>query len=423
MNLFASLLLLSTGALAQGAAAVPSVTGEWNGFATAHHQQVPVRLAIWGAAPNLTAALLNGPESTPATSVALTGDHLVISFNYYARTIDGTVTGGTFTGSFGTAEVRYPVSLTSGKVFHAAVSNVRQGRRFDGDWEIAVHSDKGESAWRLHIDQPQQPSWSTPSRAVIQRVDGDTGSLYGQCEETTCTVSRFSAASPALYRFTLQPDGTMRFTNLLHADLTPPDQQNLVGRRPEDARREKLAAPTDPTQQTTVKDPDVPFAFSFPDLTGKIVSNTDARFDGKVVIVAIGGSWCPNCHDEAPLLVSLYKRFHDQGLEIVNLSFEDSPEQLKNPTRLRTFIARYGITYPVLLAGDTDHLNAAIPQGVNLNSWPTSFFLGRDGKVREVHAGFAGPANPAAHEALVREMTTLVESLLAEPVPAHLAVR
>jgi len=57
--------------------------------------------------------------------------------------------------------------------------------------------------------------------------------------------------------------------------------------------------------------------------------------------VAIGGSWCPNCHDEAPFLESLYQQFHSRGLEIVSLSFEEA-DQLKDPARLRAFIARYG---------------------------------------------------------------------------------
>ena len=181
-----------------------------------------------------------------------------------------------------------------------------------------------------------------------------------------------------------------------------------MSRRPAQARAAKLVGPTDPTQQTTVKDPSARFKFSFPDLDGKTVSNTDPQFDGKVVIVAIGGSWCPNCHDEAPFLESLYKQFHGRGLEIVSLSFEEA-DQLKDPARLRAFIAKYGVTYTVLVAGETEQLNEKIPQAVNLNCWPTSFFLGRDGRVREIHAGFAGPANPPAHEALVREVTELVE--------------
>ena len=153
-----------------------------------------------------------------------------------------------------------------------------------------------------------------------------------------------SATSPRPGRrsisLTPQADGTLLVSNLLRADVN--DQQNLVARRPAQARAAKLVGPTDPTQQTTVKDPSARFKFSFPDLNGKVVSNTDPQFDGKVVIVAIGGSWCPNCHDEAPFLESLYKQFHSRGLEIVNLSFEEA-DQLKDPARLRAFIARYGL--------------------------------------------------------------------------------
>ena len=76
--------------------------------------------------------------------------------------------------------------------------------------------------------------------------------------------------------------------------------------RSAEARAQGLPEPTDPSRHTSVQDPTVPFRFAFPDLTGKMVSNTDERFRGKVVIVAIGGSWCPNCHDEAPFLVELY---------------------------------------------------------------------------------------------------------------------
>ena len=99
------------------------------------------------------------------------------------------------------------------------------------------------------------------------------------------------------------------------------------------------------------------------------------------------------------------------------------PSFLRGPRRLRAFVAKYHIPYTVLLAGTRDQLAEKLPQGKNLNCWPTSFFLGRDGRVREVHAGFAGPANPPAHEALVKETTELVEKLLAEPVPTQMAAR
>jgi hypothetical protein len=53
-----------------------------------------------------------------------------------------------------------------------------------------------------------------------------------------------------------------------------------------------------------------------------------------------------------------------------------------------------------------------IPQAVNLDAWPTTFFLGRDGRVRAVHAGFPGPASGELHREALREFEAQVELLL-----------
>ena len=189
--------------------------------------------------------------------------------------------------------------------------------------------------------------------------------------------------------------------------------KKLTAMRSAEARAKGLPAPDDPMRHTTMKDPGAPLQFSFPDLNGQVVSSSDARFRGKVILVAIGGSWCPNCHDEAPYLEELYKQYHSAGLEVVALSFEEG-EQLKVPVRLRAFVQQYGIEYPVLLAGEPAELNAKLPGAVNLNAWPTTFFVGRDGLVRAIHTGFAGRASGELHEEMTREIEGTIGRLLAE---------
>ena len=431
MKLLAGFLLLVAPVVAPVFAqnSKAAITGTWEGSATVRGQQVPLLLQISGPVTDLKAALLNGAEGAegaeqaPASSATFADGHLLLNFNYFARTLEATLENGQLSGTFGLATAtaaapRTPFTLHPAKA--SATASAAGGPDIKGDWEIAVKSSKGESAWQLRVEQPAGKSHDV--RAVIQRIDGDTGSLYGAWTGNKYIVSHFTAAGPALYSFTPQPDGTLLVSNLLASDTQKAQQRDLVARRPAEARKQNLAAPTEPTQQTTVKDPSARFAFNFPDLSGKAVSNTDPQFDGKVVIVAVGGSWCPNCHDEAPFLESLYKQFHSRGLEIVNLSFEED-DQLKDPTRLRAFIARYGLTYTVLVAGTPDELAEKIPQADHLNCWPTSFLLGRDGRVKEVHAGFAGPANKPAHEALQHEITSVIEHLLAEPVPTQSASR
>ena len=436
MKLLASLLALTVGvfiptvasqpALSQTAASV-DIAGTWQGFATRDTQHIPITIKISGSGADLHAAFINGPadhpDETPASSVTFDGTHLVASFNYFARKIDATLDNGTITGTYGPAKpaadkpgarvqasTPFTVTRVAKAVDPAASPNAPDIR---GSWEIATKSSKGESAWEFRADPPIGNS--PVIKTVIQRIDGDTGGLWGTWNGTSYIVGHFNAAGPALYSVSPQPDGTLLIKSLLG---TPhgPASADLIARRPAEARKQNLPAPTDPTQQTTVKDPSVPFAFSFPDLSGKTVSNTDPQFRNKVVIVAIGGSWCPNCHDEAPFLASLYKRFQSKGLEIVNIDFEQGDPATDLP-RLRAFIEHYGITYPVLVGGTTDQLAEKIPQGVNLNCWPTSFFLGRDGRVVETHAGFAGPGNTVGHAALERDITSLIEKLLAEPAP------
>lgn len=426
MKLSLRLLALSFSALAVPLSSLAqSAVGVWQGVANVRGTDLPITFRVTGKGSQLSAAFLNGPaaspEAAPASSVSLSGDHLVANFDYFARTLDATITGDTVSGTYGSthpgAKAAPPTPFTAKRVAKltdpAATANAPD---LTGAWEIATTSNKGEKAWELRID-PAAPN-SPVVKAAIQRIDGDTGGLWGTWNGTAYTLGHFTAAGGALYSVTPKSDGTLAVKSLLGGvHGSSPD---LVAHRPDEARKLNLPAPTESTEQTSLKDPNTPLAYSFPALDGKLVSNTDPQFKGKVVIVAIGGSWCPNCHDEAPLLVSLYKRFHAKGLEIVNLDFEQGDPET-DTSRLKAFVQHYGITYPVLLAGTTDQLNDKIPQAANLNCWPTSFFVGRDGLVKETHAGFAGPGNTAGHAALEQEVTALVEKLLAQPASTQRA--
>jgi len=206
----------------------------------------------------------------------------------------------------------------------------------------------------------------------------------------------------------LEPDGTL--------SGTINGRQHFTAARADEAAALGMSQPPDPSRYTSVKDPTVPFAFRFQDLDGRWVSNTDERFRNKVVLVTLTGSWCPNCHDEAPVLADLYSRFHAKGLEVVALGFEYTGEVERDREQLRTFARRHDLPYTVLLAGTTEdgEIERKLPQIKSFGAFPTTFLLGRDGCVRAVHAGFAGPANPEEHKRLVAETRELVERLLAE---------
>jgi peroxiredoxin len=208
----------------------------------------------------------------------------------------------------------------------------------------------------------------------------------------------------------LSKDGTLQVTQ---AGNRAGDA--LVAYRPEVARAKGFPEPEDYTTHTTMRDPNEVLAWKFPDVNGKILSNEDAKFKDKVVLAIVTGTWCPNCHDEAQYLVQLYAKYHDKGLEIVALDFEE-PEQQDDLARVHAFIKQYHVPYTYVIAGAPAEMWEKLPQAVNLNTWPATLFVGRDGKVKHIHTGFASPASAEFNSELKQEFTSTIEQLLKEKV-------
>src|SRR4051794_40769576 len=369
--------------------------------------EVPFRFEIAGTGSNVKGSFFNGDEKVTSTSGQLANGKLTLSFDEYGTTLEADVKDGRLEGHYARGTRGAPYPFTAKRFTPVATGNAKIPS-IAGLWNVQVgKSSKGEAAWQFIVRQ-SGPEVS----AAILRIDGDTGALTGTFRNGTFVLSHFSGARPLRLEVTPNADGTLSIVQNKDAALT--------AIRAEQAKANGLPQPSDPSRFTSVKDPTEPLRFSFPDLDGKIVSNTDPRFAGKVVIVAIGGSWCPNCHDETPFLVDLYKKYKSRGLEIVELSFEEEA-QIKDPVRLKAFNKRYGVDYTVLIPGEPKELNDKMPQGVNLNSFPTTFFLGRDGRVRSAHAGFAGKASGKFHTEMKEEITALVERLLAEKPAATTA--
>jgi len=401
-----SLLLLAPALLLLApAASAQSVAGLWDATINFNGTDIPFKLELSGDGANVKGWFFNGDDREISNSGKLENGSLVLNFDSYLAKLTATVKNGVLDGEYGPLlKKNYAVHATRAAKPQSKAATASNVPAVAGQWDlIGVASSKGEKAWRLIIRQ----SGADVSGAIL-RVDGDTGTLTGSYKDGQFVLSHFSGARPALLLLKPAGDGTL---NVSLSALHGFNEMKAV--RPEEARAKGLPEPTDPNTHTTVKNPNEPFPFSFPDLKGNIVSNTDARFRGKVVLINVTGSWCPNCHDEAPFLASLYDKYHSQGLEVVALSFEEA-DQLKDPTRLRAFIKEYGIKYTVLLGGETESAKAKLTQAVNWDAWPTTFFVGRDGLVRGAHAGFPSPGSGELYRQAKEEFTARVEKLLAE---------
>jgi thiol-disulfide isomerase/thioredoxin len=271
--------------------------------------------------------------------------------------------------------------------------------KLEGEWEARAVERPAAVAWQLLVRQS-----GSEIKGTILRVDGDDGTMVGRVDGKHFTMSHFSGDRPVVLTGDLLADGSL--------DMKL-GQTKLVALRPADARARGLAPPLDPGTYARAKNPDEPFRFKFPDLNGRVY--TEADFRGKPLIVTITGSWCPNCRDEAPFLAELYERYHGKGLEITALCFEEASDAEQH-AQLRAFIRKFGMQYPALLAGEPADLKTRVPQIENLSAFPSSIYIGRDGRVRAVHTGFPGPGSGEELTRVKSEIRQLVERMLAEPL-------
>lgn len=185
------------------------------------------------------------------------------------------------------------------------------------------------------------------------------------------------------------------------------------------AERDFEASLPDAYELTFIKQGYDGLAFTFPDLDGRLVSLDDPRFKDKVVLVALSGTWCPNCADEADFLSAYYRENRERGLEIITLLYEHFEEFEKAAAQGKAMVEKHGIEYEVLVAGLSDKALAAetLPMLNHVLAYPTLIFIDRQGEVRRIHTGFAGPGTGQYYEAFKQEFESLMDDLLTEPAP------
>jgi thiol-disulfide isomerase/thioredoxin len=406
------LLALCVGVVAIAlASAIPGTTasniaGLWDAKIVANQLEIPFRFEIDQTGNQVQGFFFEGDRKIGSSSASFAGAHLILEYDILDATLEVTFLGDQFAGTYRLNRPGAQPLAIRARRFVTVPADAADAPRVSGSWEMRrrpqeVKTPSDKQTWNLFLRQ----SGAEVSGSIL-RVDGDTGFLIGRWQNGRLVLSHFAGQGPLLFEAKLNADGTLAIALNRSADY--------VAVRKSEARAKGVPDPPDPSRYTSVKDPSVPFRFRFPGLDGKIVSNTDAQFKGKVLLLAIGGSWCPNCQDEAPFLVDLYKEFHAQGLEIVGLMFEEDADPVLARPRVQTFVKRFGIPYPMLLAGTTDDINQKIPQLVNFGAYPTTIYLGRDGRVRSVHAGFASQATGDEYVRLKGEVRGIVQRLLAE---------
>ncbi len=113
--------------------------------------------------------------------------------------------------------------------------------------------------------------------------------------------------------------------------------------------------------------------FSVKDLDGTEIQLSELR--GQRVVLDFWATWCPPCRREIPHFIKLANTFDSNDLVIIGISSES------NET-LRSFAKKKNINYTLAVDGDLPSPYA------NIISIPTTFFIDRQGVIRNIVTGY-----------------------------------
>jgi thiol-disulfide isomerase/thioredoxin len=136
---------------------------------------------------------------------------------------------------------------------------------------------------------------------------------------------------------------------------------------------------------------------ALPDLaTQKLEGKLPEALQGKVVLLDFWASWCVPCAESFPVMENLHTRYKDQGLVVIAVNTDEKR------TAMDKFLKKHGVSFVVVRDAAQKLVSAA-----DAPTMPTSYLVGRDGKIRFVHAGFNATESP-------KQYATEIETLLKE---------
>jgi thiol-disulfide isomerase/thioredoxin len=330
-------------------------------------------------------------------------DSLIFNFNAYSNYLILKMTNKTIEGYFVQPDrsnhKSIPLSATLSGT-QKPIKNYSSSESVDGKWQVHFNANKDN----------QYPAIGEFTQSDNGRVTGtfmtETGDyryLDGFLKENQLLLSTFDGSHAFLFSADLNND-TLKgvFYSGRHWST------NWLGVKNDTF---SLASPNKLTY--LVKDI---FKFEFPTVENKLYRFPNKELEGKVKIIQILGTWCPNCMDETHFYKEMYNKYHSKGLEIIGVAYESPSEFEEQAKRVKNYVNNLDVPYPILIAGKASKAKASSDFNMlnEISSFPTSIFFNKKGEIVKIHTGFNGPGTGEVYNKYVEKTDSLIRELLNE---------
>lgn len=400
--------------------------GPWHGELLAQGQRIPFAFDVATAGDGKATVYLvnkglNGTERLRCDDISAAGDSATIRLHVFDAALVVRADGeGKLTGTWvkydAKTPYRVPLVATRGAATEEEADAPETFASFTGTWRVIFRDETGQTYPAVGVFQADSSGWQYTGTFLT--TTGDYRYLTGYAAGRVLRLSTFDGSHAYLFSGVTDTVGTgdaylQQPPTYIKGDF----YSGKAGHETWTATRDPTARLPDADGLTALKPGQQRLTFRFPSaVAGGTLSPTDAKYRGKVVVVQLLGSWCPNCLDETTFLAPWYEKNKGRGVEVIGLGYERSPAYDVAAARLRLLRERLHIGYDLAVAGVANKDSAArsLPQLQQVLAFPTTIFLDKKGVVRQIHTGFAGPGTGRYYEQEIAGFEQTVNQLLKE---------
>ena len=379
--------------------------GIWRGVIELQGQELPFNFEVNRDTSGIKVNLINASEKIVLDEINQIGDSLIIVLHIFDAELRTKVNENSMEGFYYKnydKSFKLPFHATLGDDFTFEKVIDQPTTDFSGKYAVQFITDKKDTIVSVGIFSQK----GNYAEGTFLTPTGDYRYLEGNVMNDKLNLSTFDGNHAFLFIARKNEEGTIVGDywsgKSWHETWTAIKNENAVMPNAESL--------------TYLKEGFDKIEFSFPDLNKNLISPSDKKFKGKVLILQIFGTWCPNCMDETKFLSQWYRDNKDRGIEILGLAYERKADFDYASSRVKKMKERLKVDYDFVIAGTDDKKKASetLPMLNEVLAFPTTIFIGKDGNVKHIRTGFEGPGTGVYYEQFKERFNEVVNELLAE---------
>ncbi len=276
---------------------------------------------------------------------------------------------------------RIPFKAYQGQNSLYTNSNPKPEADFSGRWAVTFTEEDGTEFDAVGIFEQNGMDIS----GTFLTETGDYRFLYGQVIRNKLYMGTFDGSHAYYFNAKMNEDGSVNgvFRSGIHY------RANWTGMKDENAALQDAFSLTE--YSTGQK-----MAFSLPNSKGDLISPEDSVYQGKIKLIQIMGTWCPNCMDESQFLIDFITSEEPGDIEVISIAFEQYRDEEKALKAIEKFKQKMNVPYEVLLGGhkNKDEVSQSFSSISAFRAFPTLIFVNQHNEIMYIHTGFNGPATP-----------------------------